>query len=71
MDFPFTQEHLAATAGFSLAHTNKTLKRLRASGLFKWNAASFEMVDEERMTEFVGRPRRTRWCGHSFEAPLR
>jgi len=54
VDFPFTQEHLADTAGFSLVHTNKTLKRLRASGLFKWNAASFEMVDEERMTEFVG-----------------
>lgn len=54
VDFPFTQEHLADTAGFSLVHTNKTLKRLRASGLFKWNGGSFEMVDEQKMMELVG-----------------
>jgi hypothetical protein len=35
-------------------HTNKTLKRLRATRLFKWNGPTFEMVDEERMTESVG-----------------
>jgi CRP-like cAMP-binding protein len=54
VDFPITQEHLADTAGFSLVHTNKTLKRLRASGLFKWNGGSFEMVDEQKMLEFIG-----------------
>lgn len=54
VDFPFTQEHLADTAGFSLVHTNKTLKRLRTTGLFKWNGPTFEMLDEEKMAEYVG-----------------
>ena len=29
---PITQEHLADTIGFSLVHTNKTLKQLRKTG---------------------------------------
>ncbi len=34
--FPFTQEHLSDALGLSLVHTNKTLKRLTADGLIKW-----------------------------------
>ena len=52
--FPITQEHLADTVGFSLVHTNKTLKRLRATGLFKWNGPDFEMIDEEKMMTLAG-----------------
>jgi CRP-like cAMP-binding protein len=52
--FPFTQEHLADAVGFSLVHTNKTLKRLRATGCFKWNDSTFEMLDLEKMRELAG-----------------
>ena len=51
---PITQEHLADTVGFSLVHTNKTLKRLRRTGAFKWTGASFEMVDEKKLIDLVG-----------------
>ena len=52
--FPFTQEHLADTIGFSLVHTNKTLKQLRRSGTFKWTGADFELVDEEGLAAIAG-----------------
>jgi CRP-like cAMP-binding protein len=51
---PITQEHLADTIGFSLVHTNKTLKQLRKLGAFKWAGSSFEVVDEERLEALVG-----------------
>ena len=35
MDFPLTQQHIADALGLSLVHTNKTLARLRAQGLFR------------------------------------
>jgi CRP/FNR family transcriptional regulator len=54
VSFPFTQEHLADAIGFSLVHTNKTLKRLRKTGYFKWSGTSFEMVDEAKLAELVG-----------------
>lgn len=34
MDFPLTQQHVADALGLSLVHTNKTLAKLRALGLF-------------------------------------
>ena len=52
--FPFTQEHLADAIGFSLVHTNKTLKRLRKTGYFRWSGPIFEMVDEAKMAELAG-----------------
>jgi CRP/FNR family transcriptional regulator, anaerobic regulatory protein len=52
--FPFTQEDLADTIGFSLVHTNKTLKRLRKTGYFKWSGSMFEMVDEAKLSELAG-----------------
>lgn len=53
VDFPFTQEHLADAVGFSLAHTNKSLKRLYATGTFKWTGSMFELVDEEKLAALV------------------
>jgi CRP-like cAMP-binding protein len=47
--FPFTQEHLADTIGFSLVHTNKSLKRLQSAGHFKWLNARFKLLDEEKL----------------------
>jgi CRP/FNR family transcriptional regulator, anaerobic regulatory protein len=52
--FPFTQEHLADAIGFSMVHTNKTLKQLRRTGSFKWTGTDFELVDEQRLAEIAG-----------------
>ena len=54
LDLPLTQEHLADTIGFSLVHTNKTLKQLRKTGAFKWTGSTFELVDERKLAEMVG-----------------
>ncbi len=51
---PLTQEHLADTIGFSLVHTNKTLKQLRKTGAFKWTGSTFELVDEKKLAAMVG-----------------
>jgi CRP/FNR family transcriptional regulator, anaerobic regulatory protein len=56
VDFPFTQQHLADALGFSIVHTNKTLKRLRGTGTFKWAGSQFEVVDEEKLIELAGNP---------------
>jgi CRP/FNR family transcriptional regulator, anaerobic regulatory protein len=53
VSFPFTQEQLADAVGFSLVHTNKTLKRLRKAGYFKWTGPTFEMLDEEKLTKLA------------------
>lgn len=34
LDFPLTQQHIADALGLSLVHTNKTIARLKAQGLF-------------------------------------
>lgn len=47
--FPFTQQHIADALGLSLVHTNKTLKRLSASGAIRWKDGRFEMLDEMRL----------------------
>lgn len=52
--FPFTQEHLADTVGFSLVHTNKTLKLLRRTACFKWVGSEFEVLDEDKLAELAG-----------------
>ena len=56
VEFPFTQQHLADALGFSIVHTNKTLKRLRATGTFKWAGSRFEVVDEEKLIQLAGNP---------------
>ncbi len=56
VDFPFTQQHLADALGFSIVHTNKTLKRVRATGAIKWEGTTFEVVDEDKLHELAGNP---------------
>lgn len=54
VSLPMTQEHLADTIGFSLVHTNKTLKQLRKTGAFKWSGTTLEVVDVEKLEALVG-----------------
>jgi CRP-like cAMP-binding protein len=54
LTLPLTQEHLADAIGFSLVHTNKTLKQLRKSGAFRWSGSTFELVDEQKLVDMVG-----------------
>ena len=54
VEFPFTQQHLADALGLSIVHTNKTLKRLRSTGAFKWTGSQFEVVDEVKLIELAG-----------------
>ena len=56
VSFPFTQEHLADAIGFSLVHTNKSLKRLRRNGCFQWSGTDFQLSDEEVLAELAGHP---------------
>jgi CRP/FNR family transcriptional regulator len=56
IDFPLTQQRLADALGFSIVHTNKTLKRLRGTGTFKWTGTQFEVVDEEKLIALAGYP---------------
>jgi len=54
VQFPFTQQHLADALGMSLVHTNKTLKRLFASGAVRWKDRMFEVVDRAALAEIAG-----------------
>jgi CRP/FNR family transcriptional regulator len=54
LTLPLTQELLADTIGFSLVHTNKTLKTLRKTGAFRWVGSTFELVDERKLADMVG-----------------
>jgi CRP-like cAMP-binding protein len=52
--FPFTQQHLADALGMSLVHTNKTLKRLLASGAIRWQGRVFEILDRAALEREAG-----------------
>jgi CRP/FNR family transcriptional regulator, anaerobic regulatory protein len=52
--FPFTQQHLADALGMSLVHTNKTLKRLLASGAIRWQGRVFEILDRAELARQAG-----------------
>ena len=54
ISFPFTQQHLADTLGMSLVHTNRTLKRLSATGAVRWKDRMFEVLDRPRLTQIAG-----------------
>jgi CRP/FNR family transcriptional regulator len=54
IQFPFTQQHLADTLGMSLVHTNKTLKRLAASGAVRWRDRVFEIIDRAALARIAG-----------------
>lgn len=54
IQFPFTQQHLADTLGLSLVHTNKTLKRLWASGAVRWNNRVFDLLNRAALVDIAG-----------------
>ncbi len=54
LTFPFTQQHLADALGLSLVHTNKTLKRLLASGAIRWRGRVFEVLDRAELARLAG-----------------
>lgn len=53
LEFPLKQQHLADTLGLSLVHTNKTLRRLRASGCLTWQGRKLVVEDLERLRELA------------------
>jgi CRP-like cAMP-binding protein len=42
---PITQQHIADTLGLSIVHTNKTLKKLAARGLIRWQERGCDILD--------------------------
>jgi CRP-like cAMP-binding protein len=52
--FPFTQQHIADTLGLSLVHTNKTLKRLSAMQVVRWQDRRFEIIDKDKLISIAG-----------------
>jgi CRP/FNR family transcriptional regulator, anaerobic regulatory protein len=50
---PLTQQHLADTLGFSLVHTNKTLKRMEARGLLRWRGRLLHLIDLQRLSDLA------------------
>jgi CRP-like cAMP-binding protein len=51
---PVTQEHLADAMGLSLVHTNKTLMRLRETGLVEWKRQTIRLMDVTALAELAG-----------------
>jgi CRP-like cAMP-binding protein len=53
LDLPITQQHLADTLGLSLVHTNKTLKKLRASGCISWQENTLAIRDKDKLLKIA------------------
>ncbi|HET9976925.1 MAG TPA: Crp/Fnr family transcriptional regulator [Burkholderiaceae bacterium] len=61
VSFPLTQQHLADALGLSLAHTNKTLRKLERRGLFKIGDGRLTLLDPKALARLAdlygdGRP---------------
>ena len=59
--FPLTQQHLADALGLSLAHTNKTLRKLERRGLFRMADGRLQLLDTKALARLAdlygdGRP---------------
>ena len=59
--FPPTQQHLADALGLSLAHTNKTLRKLHRRNLFRMEAGRLHLMDATGLAQLAdlyadGRP---------------
>jgi CRP-like cAMP-binding protein len=59
--FPPTQQHLADALGLSLAHTNKTLRKLERRGLFRIAQQRLQLLDTKALARLAdlygdGRP---------------
>ena len=51
---PYRQQDLADALGLSLVHTNKTLARLRDTGIADWSARRLRVPDPDRLFELTG-----------------
>jgi CRP-like cAMP-binding protein len=59
--FPVTQQHLADALGLSLAHTNKTLRKLERRGLYRISDGRLQLLDPKALVRLAdlygdGRP---------------
>ena len=59
--FPLTQQHLADALGLSLAHTNKTLRKLQRRGLYRIDDGRLRLLDPKALARLAdlygdGRP---------------
>jgi CRP-like cAMP-binding protein len=59
--FPLTQQHLADALGLSLAHTNKTLRKLARRGLYRITEGRLQLLDSRALVRLAdlygdGRP---------------
>ncbi len=59
--FPPTQQHLADALGLSLAHTNKTLRKLQRRNLFRMAGGRLQLIDTSALAQLAdlygdGRP---------------
>ena len=52
---PIGQRVLAQALGLSVAHTNFTLQRMAADGLFEANGDAIRLLQPQRMTDLAGR----------------
>tara|TARA_R110002049_G_scaffold210910_1_gene381950 strand:- start:490 stop:1224 length:735 start_codon:yes stop_codon:yes gene_type:complete len=51
--FPLTQQHIADALGLSLVHTNKTLKRLHAAGLYTLDNSQLKLTNLSAMARLA------------------
>jgi CRP-like cAMP-binding protein len=51
--FPPTQQHLADALGLSLAHTNKTLRKLERRGLFRIRDGRLQLLDPRALARLA------------------
>ena len=51
---PITQQHVADTLGLSLVHTNKTLRKLAARKLMRWQDRGCEILDLDGLLALAG-----------------
>ena len=51
---PITQTLVADTLGLSIVHTNKTLRKLAALGLIRWQGRACEVLDIDTLIEVAG-----------------
>jgi CRP-like cAMP-binding protein len=59
--FPLTQQHIADALGLSLAHTNKTLRKLQRRGMYRIDDGRLHLLDPKALTRLAdlygdGRP---------------
>jgi hypothetical protein len=51
---PWRQQDLADSLGLSLVHTNKTLQKLRGSGLARWSDGTLLIPNSPALADLAG-----------------